>query len=140
MPVASAGTTAAEQARLRFGRVLAEALFARDLTQADLARAVGSTQSAVSAWVNGHAEPASSLVFEVEGYLELPAGFLSRLLGYLPVSAVASVASIQEAVQASTLIDEDLKPMLLAVVRELVKKSRESQARLKVVNPRARRR
>lgn len=118
-----------EHDRERFGRVLSEALFARGMTQADLARELDSTQSAVSAWIHGKAEPAAQVVFETERVLEVPQGFLSRLLGYLPVTAVASVASIEEAVQASTLIEEDLKPMLLAVVRELKKKTRDGRGR-----------
>ncbi len=129
MPKQSGTTTSSpDHDRERFGKVLGEALFARSLTQADLAKMCHTTQSAVSSWIHAKAEPAATLVFLVERKLDLPAGFLSRLLGYLPVEVVASVPTIEEAVQSSTMVAEDFKPMLLAVVREMVKASRPLQS------------
>jgi len=127
--------TSPEVRREKFGRVLHEALYARNLTQVDLAEAVESTQGAVSAWVNGKAEPAPFVVFGVEHVLDLTPGFLSAALGYLPVEAVAVVPTIEDAVQASVLVDDDLKPILLAVVREVLRKSRQGRQGLRAVDP-----
>jgi transcriptional regulator with XRE-family HTH domain len=52
--------------RKRFGGTLAEALSARGRRQEDLAEALDTTQSAVSAWINGKSEPAAATVFACE--------------------------------------------------------------------------
>ena len=123
------GSPGAEARRIEFGHVLAETLGANGLTQVHLAKTLGCTQRSVSAWINGRAEPAAELVFEIERALSLPPGYLSRLLGYLPVEAVKSAATVEEAVALTTVLDESFKPMLLAVYRELRRLSRQPQTK-----------
>jgi transcriptional regulator with XRE-family HTH domain len=90
---------------------------------ADVARAMGAknpfTPSAVSQWVNGTVEPARPKVFAMEKVLKLRPGSLSRLLGYLPVTARASV-SVLEAIDADPSLSETQKGMLRAAYRAAV--------------------
>src|SRR5688500_13856454 len=72
--------------RLRpFGEALAEVLSQRSWTQRELAEALGITQSAISAWKYGNAEPAPVTVFRIEQVLGTEPGTLSVHLGFLPV-------------------------------------------------------
>lgn len=111
-----------EGRRKQFGHGLSEALIARNLKQADLAELLSTTQSTVSAWINGRSEPAAATVFAIESVLELPPGFLSRLLGYLPLSVVGARPSVEEAMSSSEEVDEVSKRLALSVWRTLVDK------------------
>lgn len=77
VPVALGSTGGRDaDARLRFGRLLAEALKAQRLKQEDLAARLGATQPSVSGWINGRYEPAAQTVFAIERALDLePATF-----------------------------------------------------------------
>jgi transcriptional regulator with XRE-family HTH domain len=117
--ITSPGAKAGDR-RHRFGRLLAEALSARDTKQEDLARRLGTTQSSVSAWVTGRYEPSAETVFAIERSLSLGPGHLSRSLGYLPLEAVSASPGVEDAVAQSTLIDDAQKRIVLAVYRAVV--------------------
>lgn len=95
--------------------------------------AVDSTEELVTAWVQGHLEPPASCVMFTERALHLAPGVLCAVLGFVPLGE-ARPMSVQEAIMASTEIDNDLKPMLLAPALELIKQSRH-HARLWSVPP-----
>ena len=106
--------------RLRFGRLLADALKVRGMKQEDLAGMLGTTQSSVSGWINGKYEPAAETVFTVERCLGVEPGALSRPLGYLPVEPVARTISIEGAIAQSPLLDDEEKAALVSMYRVLV--------------------
>ena len=120
-----------EQRRIAFGAGLADALAGRNLTQADLAELLSTTQSTISAWINGRSEPEPVTVFAVETAIGVSAGFLSRLLGYLPLSIVGAPPNVEEAIARSEEIDDTGRRLVLSVWRTLVEKH---QAYLKAVN------
>jgi hypothetical protein len=58
-------------------------------------------------------------VFKAEDVLELPPGHLSKLLGYLPPTAVEGPsANFDELIAADPLLDDTQKRMILALYRE----------------------
>jgi transcriptional regulator with XRE-family HTH domain len=111
------------QRRLRFGRVLADAMKARGMKQEDLACMLGTTQSSVSGWINGKYEPAAATVFTVERCLGVEPGSLSRPLGYLPVEPVSRTVSVEGAIAQSVNLDDEEKAALAAMYRLLVRGS-----------------
>ena len=108
--------------RVRFGRLLSEALKRQGMRQDDLARALGTTQSSVSGWINGKYEPAAATVFAVERELGLDPGHLSRPLGYLPVEPVGAPLSVEGAIAESSLLEDDEKAALVGLYHALVKR------------------
>jgi transcriptional regulator with XRE-family HTH domain len=110
------------EGRLIFGRLLAQALKGRGMTQEDLARSLGTTQSSVSGWINGKYEPAAATVFTVERSLGLDAGTLSRPLGYLPVEPASKAISVEGAIAQSASLDDEQKAALCALYRLLAKR------------------
>lgn len=79
-----------DEARLeKFGKMLTLWLELEGMTQAQLARAVGTTQSTVSAWAGGRHEPSAMTVFALEKALGRSPGSLSCALGYAPVEAAS---------------------------------------------------
>lgn len=118
-------TQISETERLvRFGRVLAEALAVRAMRQLDLANAIGTTQSAISQWCGGSAEPSARMVFAAEDALEMGPGNLSELLGYLPPAARDRQQTAEELVVHSPVWSDDSKKVILATMRLLATKDR----------------
>ncbi len=115
---------ASDQRRKQFGGVLNEALTVRAMKQSDLAEAVGTTQSAVSAWITGKSEPGARTVFLVETALDVSPGYLSIILGYIPPSAKNVQQTPEEQVAHSTTWTEDSKKVILSVMRTLASKDR----------------
>jgi transcriptional regulator with XRE-family HTH domain len=119
--------------RLRpFGEALAEALVARGRTQRELADALGITQSAISAWKYGNAEPAPPTVFRIERALGVDPGSLSVHLGFVPAGADVSALgggaySFEAAIAGDGRLDERGRRVLRAAYRELVRAERPSQ-------------
>jgi transcriptional regulator with XRE-family HTH domain len=109
--------------RRAFGRMLGDALKGRGMKQEDLARALGTTQSSVSGWINGKYEPAAGTVFAIERSLGMDPGVLSRPLGYLPVEPAARAVSVEAAIAQSTTLDDEAKTAMTAIYRALVKRS-----------------
>lgn len=112
--------------RARFGEALAAALGVRSITQRDLgARLGGVTQSSISAWRSGHAEPLPDTVFAAERVLGLRPGTLSRHLGYVPNEALDKPpSSFDQVVAEDPLLDVVQKRALLAVYREFTNRPR----------------
>jgi transcriptional regulator with XRE-family HTH domain len=106
--------------RRSFGAALASARTVRGITQRSLGeRLGGTTQSAISAWEAGEAEPAPDTVFTVEKALDLPGGHLSRILGYMPAADGVKASSVPDAVVADPLLDDVQKRGIIALYREL---------------------
>lgn len=99
---------------LAFGRALAEAMHAAQITPRDVAEAVGWTADYVLKLQKGTRAPNPWTLFAVEAHLEVQPGELSRHLGYVPAGAVSSVAAALEADEALTA---DTRRMLLAAYR-----------------------
>lgn len=120
-----------ERERLRaFGAALAEALATRGCTQRELGHALGGiTQSAISAWRSGLAEPGTETVFAIERTLGLPGGHLSRHLGYVPPASAEAAAGTVAAVENDPLLTDDERRALLAVYLELVRGRRATSVR-----------
>ena len=121
--------TDASGRREAFGRAVAEAMAVKGMSQAELARRVGLTQAAISAWTSGANVPDPDTMFRAEKVLELPPGHLSRHLGYYPEPDSERAWSYEDAVMADPLLTEDQKRYALALYREFISK-----------NPRRRRR
>jgi transcriptional regulator with XRE-family HTH domain len=128
------GTRATEdaEARLRrFGEALAEARQARGVSQTGMGRLLGRTsQSTVSGWELGVAEPSPLVVFAIEKALKLDPGFLSRHLGYAPVVEAAEPAPAYDLVKAVVqhpTLDSFTKDILLAIVNRALEFAEETQ-------------
>ena len=107
--------------RQKFGVALAQTLRSMGLTQAELAEQLQTTQSAVSAWINGRSEPPPFTVFNLEQTLGLAPGALSRLLGYVPVEAAELGGTVRAAIRRDPMLAEHFKPMLLSLYGQLVR-------------------
>lgn len=116
--------------RLRkFGEALAQAMSLRKMTHRRLGEEIGVTQSAISAWKSGAAEPSSRTVFAIERVLQLPPGHLSRNLGYLPVDGRTSqTVSFEQVVIGDPMLAEDQKRGLIALYRSFLKLSGTGEA------------
>lgn len=114
----------ARERRRQFGAVLNEALNVRSMKQSDLANAVGTTQSAISAWITGKSEPGARTVFLVETALDVSPGYLSIILGYIPPNARTSVPSPEEQIAHSTSLTDDSKKVIISVMRTLAAKDK----------------
>jgi transcriptional regulator with XRE-family HTH domain len=101
--------------RPTFGEALRLVLADRAMSQQELAESLGlSSQSVVSQWISGVHEPSPSRVFAIERELAVPPGHLSRLLGYLPITAVPAV-DVSAALQADTALTDQQRRAVLAV-------------------------
>ena len=117
------------ESRLRpFGEALAEALVARGWTQRELADALGITQSAISAWKYGNAEPSPGTVFRIEQVLGAEPGTLSMHLGFLPMAASGACGVSFDAVIANDpRLDDQARRVLRATYRELAQGQAQGQ-------------
>lgn len=111
--------TAGEKRRMEFGQALRSALDGRSSAWlgAEIARAIGQsspvTASAVNQWLSGRTEPTPDKVFAAERILGRKPGSLSRVLGYLPLEARASV-SFLDALDNETNLSEQTRRSLRA--------------------------
>ena len=85
-------------------------------------RSAPYSQSQVSDWMNGK-EPSPSQVFAIEEALRLRPGTLSRILGYLPVSA-RNITSVPDALAADPALDVESRNALLASYRVLSRRKK----------------
>lgn len=79
------------------------------------------TENAVWLYTRGEREPDRDIVFELERYLGERPGALSRILGYLPVSA-RSALSVRDAVGDDAGLDDQGRKAVLAVYDVVRKK------------------
>lgn len=117
-----------EARRQHFGRALGEALRVRGWSQADLAQRMGTTQSAVSAWITGKSLPVADDVFEIEAEMDMTPGVLSRNLGYLPVGADTAPPDMEAAISANPHLDAKAKDMMTSFYRTLREMCQEKAA------------
>lgn len=82
----TSGHPARETPSTQFGAAVKATRVEKKVSQVELASRIGSTQSLVSAYEAGEHEPPRETVFAIEVALDVPAGSLSRFLGYLPVN------------------------------------------------------
>lgn len=101
-----------------FGEMLTEVMKARGISQAALGELVDRAQTTVSEWVRGQAEPLPSTVFCLEKILDLAPGQLSRYLGYVPISVLEEVGSVEAALRTDPTLDDAYRRSLLASYRE----------------------
>lgn len=117
--VRQAGVTEVET----FGRVVKELLAAKRLTQDALAAMVSDvlgadppfSQGKVSKWLNYGEGLTPTVVFAIERALKEPEGTLSRILGFIPVSADARAIELppgfayaaQEGAKLRRIADEE---------------------------------
>jgi hypothetical protein len=99
---------------LAFGRALADAMHAADVSPREVAEAVGWTADYVLKLQRGTRAPNPWGLFAVEDFLGLQPGELSRHLGYVPEGAVGTVAA---ALDADTALTSATRRMLLAAYR-----------------------
>jgi transcriptional regulator with XRE-family HTH domain len=107
-----------------FGAAVRAARTRLGLTQAELADLIGSSQSSVTSWENGRAAPdRASLVWSLERDLRVRPGALSRLLGFLPLSAEAdrTPPSVEEAVLCDPRLDELGREIMLATYLTVIR-------------------
>lgn len=79
------------------------------------------SQGRVSQWLAEIERQPPARVFAIEEALEMPAGALSRLLGYLPASAVPAM-SVPAAIEADRRLDGMGRSVLLAAYRAATKR------------------
>lgn len=115
-----AGTAPGREA---FGHLLKEARDALRLTQEDLAQVMTVSTSTVGNWERGENMPAPDVVFRLEEVVGLPAGALSKHLGYVPLGAEGTgPLSLLECVENSTEVSEDDRETLLLIASRMVGK------------------
>jgi transcriptional regulator with XRE-family HTH domain len=109
--------------RAAFGKALAEAMRVRQITQMRLGEDLGDMrQSSISAWRSGNALPPDiETVFRLEKVLKVPAGHLSRVLGFMPVErGQLATIDVTEAVMTDGRLDAAGRRMVLGVYDELI--------------------
>jgi transcriptional regulator with XRE-family HTH domain len=113
---------ATDEQREAFRQALRHTREQRGLTQRALSRIIGLTNSAVWQWEQGKAIPRPEIVAKLEAALDLGPGVLSRLLGYLPITAPPDKATMDvlEALQADPKLGERERKLLATIYRELV--------------------
>ena len=106
-----------------FSEALRRAREASGMSLRTLADEVNASHTVVASWERGEHAPRPARVHMLEHVLDLPAGSLSRLLGYL--AAVEDDGrpgvSVLEAAQADPRLDERDRRILGSVYRELVR-------------------
>ena len=112
---------------MAFGDELQRAMHAMNVNQLTLARKLKMTQSAISSWCTGAAEPRCETVFAIERALRVEPGTLSRHLGYLPARpARREHVTVEQAILEDTALDASAQSALLATYEAF------TQPRLKV--------
>lgn len=104
-----------------FATALFHVMELKSVSHRDLGEMLGVSHTVFTGWRSGDHEPAPSTVFAVEQALELPPGFLSIHLGYLPPEArTATFPSEYEAlIDADPSLDERARRMLKVMYSEL---------------------
>ncbi len=116
----------AEERRAAFGTALARARKGRNISQAQLgAMLCGSTQSTVSSWEVGAAEPEPMTVFAIEEALGTEPGYLSRHLGYVPASPIERpTPPASDAIADDPRLSPFLRRLLLMMYAEATTETR----------------
>lgn len=106
-----------------FRHVLQKARSEAGLSQRELARRVEVSPGAVSQWETGETAPREDTTVALERVLELDAGALGSLLGYVPAApgVERAAVSVAAAIEADSQLGPRDQRLLLALYRELVR-------------------
>lgn len=105
--------------KVAFVTALRDTLGIRGISQAELARRIPASESAVTKWVLGRGRPSPEHVFAMERALDLAAGHLSRLLGYCPCEDRHRPPGFEEAVLADPNLAPEHKKTLIGLYKGL---------------------
>lgn len=105
--------------RQEFSRALRSARITAGLTQKALGDDVGVSQNTISSWEAGELPAQPELVFALERALGMSPGWLSRLLGYLPLPDGDGDRFI-DAIRDNPHLGESTKRVLAAFYHELL--------------------
>jgi len=108
--------------RENFAQALGRARAECDLSQRELAAALGVSQASVSQWLTGQSAPKSERIADLERVLRLAPNALARHLGPVPRDEQDQkpVMTVAEAAEADPRLGEREQRILAAVYRELV--------------------
>jgi len=105
----------------RFARWLTQAMARADLNQPGLAALVGRTQSAVSHWLRGKAEPADDVIKPMARALHVPVEDVYSALGRIPPQNDDGLTDAGREILARLReLDPDLQEMAADHVERLV--------------------
>ncbi|QYG93443.1 helix-turn-helix transcriptional regulator [Iamia sp. SCSIO 61187] len=91
----------------------------RGVTQVELANLVGASQAGVSSWLAGKTQPRIDTIWRLEEILEFPPGGLSRMLGFLPITAARSAMDLNEAIDVDPALSQPEKDVVHHLVTVL---------------------
>lgn len=105
-----------------FVRALYWLLDERGVSQRQLAEDLGwGSHTRINTWRNLTREPEPWEVFELEEYLRVPPGTLSKSLGYMPPGVRAEGgATVEEAINADARLPEWGRRLLVTSYREIL--------------------
>jgi transcriptional regulator with XRE-family HTH domain len=128
------GAALSDQARVKFGKAVIETRRQRGLSQVQLAELAGVSQSTVSVWEQGVAEPPPAVVFALEEVVGVAPGHLSRHLGYVPAPPDGTSledspppGGVPTAVNADPKLDDRQRRALLLAYREFTRSRPQSR-------------
>lgn len=107
-----------------FGALVRQEREDRDLSQREVGAWFGLSDAAVNKWEADRSVPAPAIVFELEQRFDLPPGYLSRTLGYLPVEPAPPAPDVLSAIDADPTLQDHEKSIMRAVYREARKRPR----------------
>ncbi len=118
--------TAAQKEEFR--RVLKQTRARRRLSLNALGAAAGVSKSAAAQWESGRSLPVPAKVPDLERALDLEAGALSRLLGYLPIASGDDKISLDviEAIRGDTRLGKHGQELLITMYRQLLHQRKEA--------------
>lgn len=92
------------------------------MSQDDLARRIGKSQSIIARYEAGELSPVDpDIVFALERALRVPPGTLSRHLGYLPSDVRETPFTVVDAIQHDAVLLPSNKRALIRMYREYVR-------------------
>lgn len=123
---------ATEAQRATFRLALQKARNEAQMSQRELATAVGVSPGTIAQWETGDTAPRADRTIELEGALGIEGGLFSRLLGYLPVGPQeTAVMSVLEAIEADPRLGDRERELLAAMYRQLVRQRRKATSEAK---------
>jgi transcriptional regulator with XRE-family HTH domain len=109
-----------EPSRRRFGAALRARRELQHLNQGELATELDLAQTMVSNYENGAYEPPPETAFKIEKLLKSKPGELTRLLGYIPVSAQSTqAAGVVEAIVSDRHLGRREQEAMIALYQNL---------------------
>src|SRR6266540_5827550 len=114
-----------DEQREAFKQAVIHARRGHGWSQRKLAELLGVSHSTVAFWEQGKSLPTPTNVVDLERALELEAGTLARLLGYMPLETMRrEMTNVLDAIMADPELGQRERELLLAMYRELVRQRR----------------